>query len=405
MAEALRLDRFHAVNAGRRDLAAGPDFLFAEGAPGAGVPWISANLLLADGRRPCPRYRILGIGPLRLGIIGLTDDEGSTGEGFRVEAAESALDAVLGEMGSRCDLVLVLSDLGYRRDLRLPVGRSRIDMVLGSHGSKQLKWPMRVERSAVYSLGTHGRYVGFFRFLLSRPGRSRGLMTEAEHGKIGTALELVGVKGGLDERGRPDLSVFRDLARGRHGEKLAREVPDFVATHVPWTAHYVGVCSVADDPRVARIVEEDKIRTGELMRPHLDRPGAGTGGFRGAVACSACHVREATWWRATAHAAAFEKLRAKRRSWDPECFPCHVTGFVSRGGATPQGLGGLEGVQCEACHGAGSGHERYAAAPREELEAACLRCHRGEFAASFRLDRDFNRVACSRAKEEGGRTP
>lgn len=93
-------------------------------------------------------------------------------------------------------------------------------------------------------------------------------------------------------------------------------------------------------------------------------------GFIGTKACKKCHIKQFKSWAETKMAKAFELLEpgvraeAKKKtgldpekdySQDPECLPCHTTGYSRVGGfvsleKTPQ----LVGVSCEMCHGAGS---------------------------------------------------
>ena len=93
-------------------------------------------------------------------------------------------------------------------------------------------------------------------------------------------------------------------------------------------------------------------------------------GFTGTKACKKCHIKQFKSWAETNMAKAFELLKpgvraeAKKKagleaekdySQDPECLPCHTTGYGRKGGfvsleKSPQ----LVGVSCEMCHGAGS---------------------------------------------------
>lgn len=94
--------------------------------------------------------------------------------------------------------------------------------------------------------------------------------------------------------------------------------------------------------------------------------------YVGASRCRPCHLVQFKSWEQTRMAKAFELLKpgvaatAKRvhdldpqkdYSNDPDCLPCHVTGYGQPGGfaslaKTPE----LAGVQCEVCHGPGAGY-------------------------------------------------
>lgn len=70
------------------------------------------------------------------------------------------------------------------------------------------------------------------------------------------------------------------------------------------------------------------------------------GMFVGVEKCTDCHQEAAHQWASGPHAKATRTLGKRRR--DRTCVSCHTTG--SAAGKR------LDGVQCEACHGAGRGY-------------------------------------------------
>ncbi len=97
--------------------------------------------------------------------------------------------------------------------------------------------------------------------------------------------------------------------------------------------------------------------------------------YVGVARCKTCHVAQHAHWSKTKHARAHRLLtKAERR--DRRCTSCHST----------QAESGLNGVQCESCHGAG-GHywpavimqDRNLASAvgfkRGSEEQMCRRCH------------------------------
>jgi hypothetical protein len=71
--------------------------------------------------------------------------------------------------------------------------------------------------------------------------------------------------------------------------------------------------------------------------------------FVGADKCKLCHLSQHQTWLKSKHAQALQVLGDKRN--DPSCLPCHTTGLT---GPKDPAASDLGGVQCEACHGAGS---------------------------------------------------
>ena len=86
-----------------------------------------------------------------------------------------------------------------------------------------------------------------------------------------------------------------------------------------------------------------------------------TSKYVGVDGCKFCHQGKRGMhvyqsWEKTEHAKAFEHLSDTQRKND-RCLACHTTGFGHpiAAGVTPKML---HGVQCESCHGAGSGYKK-----------------------------------------------
>lgn len=71
--------------------------------------------------------------------------------------------------------------------------------------------------------------------------------------------------------------------------------------------------------------------------------------FIGDKKCKLCHKNEHDSWATTVHAKAWEALKPEEQKKD-SCTVCHSTGKDATGAL-------LTGVQCEACHGAGSAYK------------------------------------------------
>lgn len=105
-------------------------------------------------------------------------------------------------------------------------------------------------------------------------------------------------------------------------------------------------------------------------------------------------------WRASKHAKAFETLAgdeakaigAKRGIADPqkapECLRCHTTGFGQPADRFETSFDVKQGVQCEACHGAGADYKGNDTMKSREASVAaglvvpdektCVTCHNPE---------------------------
>ena len=106
--------------------------------------------------------------------------------------------------------------------------------------------------------------------------------------------------------------------------------------------------------------------------------------YVGATKCKVCHVGIFDSWAETPHREAMSSLKGQEAE-DPGCLQCHATGFGTGGYSSPGDIVDLSGVQCEACHGAGSLYSLSSIMTNPELSRraglltpdslSCSRCH------------------------------
>ncbi|NQV35833.1 MAG: beta-propeller fold lactonase family protein, partial [Phycisphaeraceae bacterium] len=148
----------------------------------------------------------------------------------------------------------------------------------------------------------------------------------------------------------------------------------------------------------------------------LPQPKNGEPEHTGAMACGTCHKGPAmgyqfSLWQNSKHARAYADLAtpkaydiAKERGLttppqaSPECLKCHSTAFHLPAGGPSESL--MEGVGCEACHGAGSKYSAEAvmtdpaAAKAAGLRAVnkdvCVGCHKDE---TFDVEAAMKKIA------------
>ena len=120
-----------------------------------------------------------------------------------------------------------------------------------------------------------------------------------------------------------------------------------------------------------------------------------SGKFVGSEQCGICHSEISASWRKTAHATSIESLKKTGQENLPACVKCHVTGYELDGGfidydLTPE----MAGVQCESCHGPGSGHVANPAAGMTKNGGAelCRQCHTEKQDPGFSYEEKVKRV-------------
>ena len=74
--------------------------------------------------------------------------------------------------------------------------------------------------------------------------------------------------------------------------------------------------------------------------------------YVGSKKCKMCHKKAYKVWKGSKHAHAFAALEKKGATDKPECVKCHTTGYSGSGAVSKK----QQNVQCERCHGPGSGY-------------------------------------------------
>ncbi len=116
--------------------------------------------------------------------------------------------------------------------------------------------------------------------------------------------------------------------------------------------------------------------------------------YVGVDKCKICHKADQTHptWLLTKHAKAWESLDSAAQK-NPDCVGCHSTGKLPTGEL-------LTGVQCEACHGAGSAYKTMSIMKDRAQSVAngllipdentCKKCHNEKVPEQFRPKEPYN---------------
>ena len=279
------------------------------------TPFVSANVgLLGLDAGITPRFRVVEVGGLRIGVTSVLGDE--AGESIRndsleLKSAAKALEEVEPRLAAaKCDHQVLLCWASIDATRTLADRFARFDLVATAGGADEPPLvPQALEggRRRLLELGHKGMYavvVGFFDDQ-RQPIRVQRVPLDARWGESADMIRLLGTyQVQLETLGPKGL----ELAPVRHP-------------------------------------------TGRR--------------FAGSEACADCHDYAYEVWEQTPHATALDTLEQAdpRRDHDPECLSCHVVGwapqkfepyeggFVSRE-ATPQ----LVHQGCENCHGPAADH-------------------------------------------------
>ena len=385
-----------AANVGRRDLAAGLEFVAGLGAD-PGVPWVSANLMRSNGSFPFPRWRTLDRGGVRVLVTGVVapDPRQDPQLGLAPLPPEEALREVLQQAATEApvDLVVVLSTLGLPAERRLSKSVPGIQVIVGGGDRLQLSDPSVEGDTAIFHAADRGRFVGVLQLdpatLASwRAPRTPHMRQTLEDQRAALVQTLART---TDPAQRRALEAQQqELAiRAARGDTPGTELAHRLVPLGP---------TIGEDPEVAGWVARWKQTAARQQRPAAGRPTPAPpppvqpspGIYTGTASCRPCHAAAYRAWSATPHARSYASLRGQPRA--AECLECHATRLSRVGGTSLEPI-----VACEACHGPGAEHRGPGGILRAPTETTCRTCHRGHHPGeTFAFREDYEKVRCDR---------
>ena len=347
--KAMEMMSYDAMNLGSHELNYGDSFLRGEAlicdsSQSITLPTVSANILYEDTAAPITApHKIIEFDLFTVGVTGIVakDFEETILSSNQINDRtvtvideETALKEAVLAMKDEVDILVVLADVSYEQCRSLAQKAEGIDLMVCTKGVSMTEGPEQVNGVYVVQTGYEGQTIGNLTLTLGKDHRIR----TAE----GTVITLDDT---IDDN-QPDVQSLLN---------------DYYAC-----------------------LEEHKEA---LLNDEQKDPVEGSN-YTGYSACRICHRQQTDQWLTTAHARAFTTLTARSQDYNPECIPCHTTGFSYTGGfIMPDRTSEMEGVQCEMCHGAGGDHVQNESVPLGITpQDICTTCHTSERSPQFDLN-------------------
>lgn len=273
--ESFNLMAYDAVGIGDDDLSLGKEFL-VETLKKAAFPVLSSNLVDEEsGKLLFKPYAIKEVNGLRIGIFSLLSPEVFLGpadprrKGITLRPPMEVAQAMVKELQPKTDLIVLLSHLGYPKDMELAQTMSGIHLIVGSHTGMNLTFPPVVRNSVILQSGSKGMYAGRFELLLAGSDLSfSNTMTKRSY-----ESNLANIKNQLIAPNTPEVSKVRLRKNQEDLEKKLREMKgknEFNNVLLAITDQ------MKDNPDVLKMVEEYKSRFPEHEpAPPVEPPAAG----------------------------------------------------------------------------------------------------------------------------------
>ena len=340
---------YDAVNIGINEINLGKDFILKADEK-LGHKMVSANVLDPEGNLVVQPYITKDFGSLRIGIIGLVFHQTHLANPSRTVKSSvitrdpiEALQTYLPEMKKRekCDLIIIAGWL-QQADIEKMAEHfdGQVDMILTGYGFKQS------ERG--------GMYASYYAASVEEttPEGEVPIVKRDEANKKTTGIILHST----GNSGKYIGKIFAPIAKNDKGElRLGK----FEGSTIELAD------KVADDPEISVILTEfhGKVKANvdsmvkdvmaQIPRDYCDD----FTNYVGSRWCGECHQTEHSSYSRSKHNRAMQPLNLKKEQNNPECLPCHTTGYGEPGGFK-NGIDSsyLGNVGCENCHGAAKEH-------------------------------------------------
>jgi 2',3'-cyclic-nucleotide 2'-phosphodiesterase (5'-nucleotidase family) len=338
--DAMKVLHTDAVGCSDRELRFGLQYLQAQ-IKRTGLPVLSANLFLKASKRPALQpYIIKDVNGIKVGIFGLMSDKADVGPArdsiYVVEPSNVATETIKEMRRKGATVIVLLSQLGKIESEDLVTAVDGVDAIMVGRNVPMIQTGRMIKNTVACYGGEQGQYLG------------RTILTLGPKNKVVNGSNELFILG-------PEVGEKKEVA------DLVREFED------------------GFNAMLAR-KEKENAASAALADSTKNAPDH----FLGSETCIRCHAPEGEQWKKTAHANAWATLVERRKDSTPDCVPCHVLGYKQPGGYGANTTGAnMTNVQCENCHGMGTQHDGFAAAPHPVQEGTCLTCHTSSTSPEF----------------------
>ncbi|AMV20534.1 multiheme c-type cytochrome [Planctomyces sp. SH-PL14] len=321
-------------------------------AAGTRAPFVASNVAgPAPGRgkgAEIPRTRVVALGGLRLGVLGVLSPSLAPSDWTLTEPREAILQQLPALKAEKVDQIVVLAYLPEEELAALAGQVPEVDLVIGGPTQQSIA-PKKTGPTVWGSTTNKGKFL----VRLDRETAAAGW-----EGRIVELDESI-----PDEKQQTaNLQTFRD--------ELLRV--DFTADQTSFVPPLGG-----NLPKDFRVV--------------------------GTEQCRACHEADCRVWEESGHARGWETLVGKGAQMDPYCQQCHTTGYGLPGGfASLKSPAALTNIGCESCHGPGQAHaSRPATRTLYRAQDRCTACHDHDNSPEFQFEAYWARIEHGRSAATG----
>jgi hypothetical protein len=426
--EAYNYMGYHAVGIASRDLAGGLAFL-KEISSQAEFDLLSANVVCKSTGKPVFTQKLIrNVGPLSIGIIGITGSEKpfpfTDADDAEILPWQEVLPDIVAQLSKTCDMIVLLSNHKLVQNKEIVEKVPGIHIIIQSGVNVSNIAPIKIDNTLIFQTAKQGKYLGWMKikWLKTQQWENDTLKTELVLKKRELDKTIRKITS-LEDLNTPETTKTNDTyqALKKNKERLLdeirglefsidqqnREHPSSTYTN----NHFVDLdIGLPDDLQVIKIVGRTKHevnRIGKeralqlLSKEPTSQDESARFGYVGWQFCARCHHTQAAFWKKTNHFNAYKTLADKQQNFNLDCLPCHVTYDPGNKNVELKDIlsypSDLLNVGCELCHGPGLFHNedpaKQSMVPRP-AEIVCNRCHTPKRDDNFNFLKDIKAISC-----------
>ena len=257
MLESLSLMGYDALGIGDDDLTLGKEFL-SELSKKAPFPFLSSNLMEAEsGKLFFQSTLIKEVSGLKVGIFSLLSPDVFSGsqdprlKGLTLQNPIETAQRIARELKPNTDLIILLSHLGYPKDVEMAQTVPGIHIIVGSHTGVSLTYPPIIKDTIILHSPVKGMYFGQFELAFSNG--EAGFYNSATTRSLENNLSNLRLRSNRKEAPKTEKEQYqRSIGEAERSLKQMEGKNQFSNTLFPLTDQ------IKEDPQVLKLLEDFK---------------------------------------------------------------------------------------------------------------------------------------------------
>ncbi len=266
MIESLNLMGFDAVGIGDDDLTLGKEFLL-EISKKAHFPFLSSNLVdEVSGKNLFQTSLIKETHGLRVGIFSLLSPDLFTNasdprkKGLNIRSPVEVAKAIVKELKPKTDLIILLSHLGYAKDIDLAQNVQGINMIVGGHTGINLVYPLVIKNIIILQTASRGMFAARLDLSLHNE--------EPVFFNSGTKVSLENSLKNINQRLNAQETPEAEKAQLRKAKEETERSLNQIQGKNQFTNHIIPLQEqMKEDPDIKKLVEAYKAKTQTTANP------------------------------------------------------------------------------------------------------------------------------------------